>query len=83
MPNPDVIEAERHFVRSLELARRQSSLAWELRTATSLARLRSLQGRRDEARDVLAPVYARFTEGFESPDLAAARHLLDELRGPR
>jgi len=83
MPNPDVIEAERHFVRSLELARRQSSLAWELRTATSLARLWSLQGRRDKARDVLASVYARFTEGFENPDLTAARHLLDELRGPR
>jgi predicted ATPase/DNA-binding winged helix-turn-helix (wHTH) protein len=83
MPNPDVIGAERHFIRSLELAGQQSSLAWELRTATSLARLWSLQGRRDEARDVLAPIYARFTEGFESPDLAAARYLLDELRGSR
>jgi tetratricopeptide (TPR) repeat protein len=83
MPNPDVIAAERHFMGSLELAGQQSSLAWELRTATSLARFWSLQGRRDEARDVLAPVYARFTEGFESSDLRAARHLLDELHGPR
>jgi predicted ATPase len=83
MPDPDVIEAERYLVRSLELAVQQSSLAWELRTATSMARLWSLQGRHDEARDVLAPVHARFTEGFESPDLTAARHLLDMLSGSR
>jgi predicted ATPase len=83
MPDPDVIEAENYLTRSLELAGRQSSLAWELRTATSLARLWSSQGRRDEARDVLAAVQARFTEGFESPDLTAAGHLLDTLRGSR
>jgi tetratricopeptide (TPR) repeat protein len=80
MPNPDLIGGERYLTRSLELAGQQSSLAWELRTATSLARLRSLQGRRDEARNVLAPVYARFTEGFDNADLTAAARLLRDLR---
>lgn len=72
-------EAEAHFRLSLEWARRQGALSWELRTGMSLARLRQRQRRTGEARDVLAPIYARFTEGFDTADLAMARRLLDEL----
>ena len=71
--------AEDHFARSLDWAHRQGALSWELRTATSLARLRRDQGRIEEARDLLSSVYGRFTEGFETADLQAARSLLDEL----
>jgi hypothetical protein len=60
---------------------RQSALAWEPRTATSLAHLWSKQGRIDEARGILAPVCDRFTEGLGSPDFGAAKHLLNELSG--
>jgi predicted ATPase/DNA-binding winged helix-turn-helix (wHTH) protein len=73
-------EAEYWFSRSVDLAREQSALAWELRTATSLAHLRAHQGRHDEAVRVLQSVYDRFTEGFDTPDLRAAKCLLDELR---
>jgi len=52
---------------------------WELRAAASLARLRREQGRRAEARDLLAPVYGWFTEGFDTPDLKQAKALIDEL----
>jgi predicted ATPase len=78
----DLALAEDYFMQSLELARRQSALAWQLRAATGLAQLRFTQHRFDEARDVLAPVYARFTEGFASSDLIAARELLETLTGP-
>ena len=71
--------AETDFLRSLDLARRQGALSWELRTAMSLARLKRDGGRRGEARDLLASVYGRFTEGFATPDLRAAERLLDEL----
>jgi hypothetical protein len=60
-------EAETWFSRSLDLARDQSALAWELRTATSLAHLWARQGRGDEAQRVLRPTYDRFTEGFDTP----------------
>jgi predicted ATPase len=73
-------EAESWFSRSLDLAREQSALAWELRTATSLAHLWARQGRGDEATRVLRPVYDRFTEGFDTFDLGSAECLLDELR---
>jgi predicted ATPase len=73
-------EAETWFSRSMDLAREQSALAWELRAATSLAHLWARQGRRDEARRVLRPLYDRFTEGFDTPDLRAAKGLLDELK---
>jgi predicted ATPase len=73
-------EAETWFSRSIDLAREQSALAWELRTATSLAQLWASQGRVDEASCVLRPVYERFTEGFDTPDLRAAKRLLDELK---
>jgi len=71
--------AEDHLHRGIEVARAQGALFWELRLAASLARLRVTQNRRGEARQVLAPVYDRFTEGFAAPDLRAAKALLDEL----
>jgi predicted ATPase/DNA-binding winged helix-turn-helix (wHTH) protein len=79
-PQADLHQAEDLFLRSLKLAGQQSTLAWELRAATSTARLRISQDRFDEAWGVLAPVYDRFTEGFESSDLKAAKALLDRLR---
>jgi predicted ATPase len=79
-PRADLPRVNELFLRSLEMARQQYALAWELRTATSLARLRLAQSRHDDAFAVLAPVYDRFTEGFESFDLKAARQLLDQLR---
>src|SRR5262249_18328110 len=60
-------------------ARRQEVLSWELRAAMSLARLWRSQGRLGDARDQLASVYGRFTEGFETADLRTAKQLLDEL----
>jgi len=81
MPRPEVSEAQDYLARSLECARHQGALAWELRTATSLARLQARQGRRREGQAVLAPVHDRFTEGFETSDLKAAKRLLDELGG--
>lgn len=72
-------EAEACHQRALGVARRQGARLWELRAATSLARLWRDQGRRREARELLAPVHGWFTEGFDTPDLRAARALLDEL----
>jgi predicted ATPase len=74
-------EADGCYAQSQALARRQGALSWELRAATSLARLRQRQGRTAEAIDVLQPVYARFTEGFHTADLLAASSLLGTLRG--
>jgi predicted ATPase len=74
-------EADSCYVESLRWARRQGALSWELRTATSLARLRQRQGRTAEALNDLQPVYARFTEGFHTADLMAANTLLGALRG--
>jgi predicted ATPase len=71
--------AEDHYQKGLDWARRQGALSWELRCATSLARLWRDQARRDEARELLAPVYYRFTEGFATADLKAAKALLDDL----
>jgi predicted ATPase len=75
----DPAQAEASFREALEVARRQSAKSWELRAATSLARLWQRQGKRDEARDLLAPVYAWFTEGFDTRDLRDAKALLEEL----
>jgi predicted ATPase len=72
-------EAEACFHRALEIARQQSAKAFELRAATSLARLWADAGRRDEAHDLLAPVYNWFTEGFDTQDLMHAKALLDQL----
>ena len=72
--------AEDHFRRSIEIAKAQQSMAWELRSATSLARLYRAQNRGSEAQKMLAEALAKFTEGFETPDLQAASALLAELR---
>jgi tetratricopeptide (TPR) repeat protein len=73
------IAAEERFRQALDWARRQEALSWELRAATSLARLQCDQGRIREARDLLTAVYGRFTEGFATADLKAAKRLLDDL----
>jgi tetratricopeptide (TPR) repeat protein len=72
-------QAEIWFGRALELANRQGALAWQLRTATSLARLLAAQDRNIEARSVLERVYQQFIEGFDNADLISARQLLDSL----
>jgi predicted ATPase/DNA-binding winged helix-turn-helix (wHTH) protein len=79
MPRPDRTSAADCLMQSLAVAREQSALAWELRSATALARLLSANGQRDQARDTLAPVYDRFTEGFETADLRIARRLIHDL----
>ena len=71
--------AEELYRTALGIAREQQAKLWELRAAASLARLWRDQGRRPEARDLLAPVYDWFTEGFDSPDLKEAKALLQEL----
>jgi predicted ATPase len=71
--------AEDHFRQALDWARRQGALSWELRAATSLARLLRDRDRIGEARDLLAPVYGRFTEGFGTADLRTAKQLLDDV----
>jgi predicted ATPase len=76
---PDVEKAEAYFERALAIARQQQAKSWELRAAMSMARLWRDQGKRDEARDLLAPVYGWFTEGFDTLDLKEAKALLDEL----
>ena len=75
----DAANAERSLRHALDVARSQRAKSWELRAATSLARLWRDQGRRGEARDLLAPVYGWFTEGFDTPDMKSAKALLDEL----
>jgi predicted ATPase len=67
------------FLDSIEVARSQGALAWELRTAISLAHLRQDQGRVGEAYDLLRSVHGRFSEGYGTRDLKAAKSLLDEL----
>ena len=79
LSSPDWAEIERAFRTSLAVAHEQGTRGFELRAAISLARLLSNQERRDEARDVLAPLYGWFTEGFDTPDLKEAKALLDEL----
>jgi predicted ATPase len=79
----DAGQAEEDFLASIDLARTQEALAWELRTTTSLARLRRDQGRIGEAYELLWPLYSRFTEGYETNDLRIAKGLLDELSGQR
>ena len=68
------------FQEALRIARSQQAKSYELRAATSLARLWGERGRRIEASDLLAPIYGWFTEGFDTPDLREAKVLLDELR---
>jgi predicted ATPase len=73
------VKAEAYFERALAVARQQQAKPSELRAAMSMARLRRDQGKREEARELLAPVYGRFTEGFDTHDLKEAKALLDEL----
>jgi predicted ATPase len=74
-------EAQRCFQRAIEIARKQSAKSLELRATMSLARLLAGQGRRDEARTMLAEIYGWFTEGFDTRDLKDANVLLEELGG--
>jgi class 3 adenylate cyclase/predicted ATPase len=78
-PKPDATKAEAYFQRALVVARKQQAKSLELRAAMSMARLWRDQGKRDAARDLLAPVYGWFTEGFDTLDLKEAKALLDAL----
>jgi len=78
-PQPDAAKAEVYFERALAIARTQQAKSWELRAAMSMARLWRNQGKRQLARDCLAPVYGWFTEGFDTRDLMQAKALLDAL----
>jgi tetratricopeptide (TPR) repeat protein len=75
----DLEGAEQNFLASLDWARHQQAKSWELRTSTSLARLWQSQGKRQDAYELLAPVYDWFTEGFDTRDLQEAKSLLAEL----
>jgi class 3 adenylate cyclase/predicted ATPase len=79
LPHPDSAKAEDSFRTALAIAREQGTRGYELRAATSLARLWRDEGRRDEARDLLAPIYGSFTEGFDTANLKDAAKLLSEL----
>jgi class 3 adenylate cyclase/predicted ATPase len=79
LPEPDAAKAEAYFERALAVAREQQAKSWELRAAMSMARVWRDQGKRDAARDLLAPVYGWFTEGFDTLDLKEAKALLAEL----
>src|SRR6516225_8240421 len=78
-PEPDVAKAEAYFERALAVARAQQAKSWELRAAMSIARLWRDQDKRNQARDLLAPLFGWFTEGFDTRDLKGAKLLLDEL----
>ena len=78
-PQSSATKAEAYFERALAVARKQQAKSWELRAAMSMARLWRDQGKRDEARELLSPIYGWFTEGFDTLDLKEAQMLLDEL----
>lgn len=78
---PEVAKAEGYFARALAVAHEQQAKSWELRAATSMTRLWRDQGKRNEARELLAPIYGWFTEGFATLDLTEAKTLLNELAG--
>ena len=78
-PELDVAKAEAYFERALAVAREQQAKSWELRAAMSMARLWRDQGKRHQARDLLAPVYGWFTQGFDTKDLKEAKELLMDL----
>ena len=79
LPEPDAAKAEAYFQRALRLARQQQAKSFELRASISLARLWRSQGKPQQARELLAPVYGWFTEGFDTRDLKEAKALLNEL----
>jgi len=76
---PDASQAEACFQQALAVARHQQAKSWELRVALSLSRLWQRQGKRTEARELLAPLYGWFTEGFDTADLQEAKALLTAL----
>jgi predicted ATPase len=78
-PQRDTVKAEGYFERALAVAREQQAKSWELRASMSLARLWRDQGKVQQARELLAPVYGWFTEGFDTRDLKEAKALLEEL----
>jgi predicted ATPase len=78
-PQPDAAKAEAYFERALAVARKQQAKSWELRASMSLARLWRDQSKVQQARELLAPVYGWFTEGFDTRDLKEAKALLEEL----
>jgi predicted ATPase len=78
--DPDATKAEASFERALSVARAQQAKSWELRAAMSMARLWRDQGKRQQAHDLLAPVYGWFTEGFDTLDLKEAKTLLEQLK---
>ena len=78
-PEFDAAQAEAHFERALAVARQQRAKSWELRAAMSMARLWRDQGKPQQARELVAPVYGWFTEGFDTLDLKEAKALLGEL----
>jgi predicted ATPase len=79
LPVRDAAKAEAYFERALAVARQHQAKSWELRAAMSMAQLWRDRGKRDEARDLLAPVYGWFTEGFDTLDLKEAKALLEDL----
>ena len=76
---PDAAKAQEYFERALTVSHKQQAKSWELRAAISLARLWRDQGKVQQARELLAPVYGWFTEGFDTRDLREAKALLSEL----
>jgi predicted ATPase len=78
-PLDDTAKAQAYFERALAVARQQQAKSWELRASMSLARLWREQGKVQQARELLAPVYGWFTEGFDTRDLKEAKALLEEL----
>jgi predicted ATPase len=78
-PEPYATKAQAYFERALSVARAQQAKSWELRAATSMARLWRDQGKRQQAREILAPIYGWFSEGFDTLDLKEAKALLHEL----
>jgi predicted ATPase len=79
LPTPNTQEVEACFLKAIEIARKQKAKSWELRAVMSLARLRQQQGKKKEARQMLAEIYGWFTEGFDTKDLQEAGTLLEEL----
>jgi len=78
-PEAEKAKAEEYFDRALEVACKQQAKPWELRATMSMARLWRDQGKPQQARELLAPIYGWFTEGFDTLDLKEAKALLDEL----
>jgi predicted ATPase len=78
-PKSEAAKGEAYFERALEVARKQQAKSWELRAAMSMARLWRSQGKPQQARELLAPVYGWFTEGFDTLDLKESKALLEEL----